>query len=326
MKQENVTLLLKSAVFAAATAIGCSVGADAPFLVGFILFFLMYLVAFLLGFPWIKKQTKSQPRTMLDSVQDVGGRLIVKGYRKISAQYGCAPTAKTTDQKIIEIYTKVGTAFHEAEQKRGEHIPALYLNTIVLHYLQLCEMLGEHHLQSHLQYDVNKYLAEGLREDFKKELNLFDENSNDPDVKRLKDLQAKTKVRLGTLPVNKAQFTNSLARNSAALQRIISYAKESAIKQGDDKALKVLSQLEAGIPEAAATMDHTDDTPIVAKQSKRHFDDDGESAPQPYIMSQPDDSYKAGVYDTVRGLFWFFFWVLFVPALIGLLVFPYFSH
>jgi hypothetical protein len=43
--------------------------------------------------------------TMLNDVQAVSGRLIVKGYRRISAQHGCAPTSKTSDQKIIEIHT-----------------------------------------------------------------------------------------------------------------------------------------------------------------------------------------------------------------------------
>ena len=110
---------------------------------------------------------------MLDRVQETGGKLIVAGYRSIAAQHGCAPTAKTTDQKIIEIYSKVGTAFHQAEQQRGEHIPAVYLNTIVLKFFQVYEMLGDERLEQHLRYEVQKYSAEGLREDYKRELRLF---------------------------------------------------------------------------------------------------------------------------------------------------------
>jgi hypothetical protein len=45
----------------------------------------------------------AKQRTILDAVQEVSGRLIVKGYRRISAPHGCAPTARTSDQKIIEI-------------------------------------------------------------------------------------------------------------------------------------------------------------------------------------------------------------------------------
>ena len=93
-------------------------------------------------------------RTMLDDVQEVGGRLIVKGYRRIAAQHGCAPTAKTTDKKIIEIHTLVSNAFHQAAERRGERIPALFDNYIVLKFLQLYEMMGDH-LQQHLEYEVN---------------------------------------------------------------------------------------------------------------------------------------------------------------------------
>jgi hypothetical protein len=44
-------------------------------------------------------------------------------------------------------------------------------------------------MQEHLQYEVDKYLLEGLRPDYKRELPLFDEDGNDPDVIRLRELQ-----------------------------------------------------------------------------------------------------------------------------------------
>ena len=112
-------------------------------------------------------------RTLLDEVQEVGGTLIVSGYRRIAAQHGCAPSAKTTDQKIVEIYSRVGTAFRQASQQRGELMPALILNFIVFKFLQVYEMMGEQMLQEHLQYEVQKYLAEGLRPDYRQELSLF---------------------------------------------------------------------------------------------------------------------------------------------------------
>ena len=76
-------------------------------------------------------------RTMLDTAQEISSKLIVKGYRKIGAQLGCAPTAKTTDQKIIEIYTEVGKAFNQAAEQRGEQIPALYLIRASLYDMDL---------------------------------------------------------------------------------------------------------------------------------------------------------------------------------------------
>ena len=144
----------------------------------------------------------AKQRTLLDDIQEVGGRLIIKGYRKIAAQHGCAPTAKTTDKKIIEIYTLVTTAFHQAAMQRGEQIPALVDNHIVLKFLQLYEMMPGH-LQQHLQYEVNKFQIEGLRPDYKQELQLFDPNDlNDPDVKRIDEIM--TKAVLGS----KAKTTN----------------------------------------------------------------------------------------------------------------------
>ncbi len=139
--------------------------------------------------------TQPKPRTMLDEIREVSGKLIVKGYRRFAAQYGCAPTAKTTDQKIMEIYTLVTTAFHQAAAQRGEHIPALFDNCIVLKFLKVYEMMPGH-LEQHLQYEVEKYLAEGLRPDYKQELPLFDPDGNDPDVKRLKQLQNATREKI----------------------------------------------------------------------------------------------------------------------------------
>jgi hypothetical protein len=139
---------------------------------------------------------ESKPRTMLDDVQEVSSKLIVKGYRKIGAQHDCAPTTKTTDQKIMEIYSIVGAAFHQAAERRGERIPALVQNYIVLKFFQVYEMFGDQRLQGHLQYEVGKYLAEGLRPDYKQELPLFDPDGNDPDVKRLRELQRLTREAL----------------------------------------------------------------------------------------------------------------------------------
>lgn len=132
-------------------------------------------------------------RTMLDDVQQVGAKLLVKGYRRIAAQYGCAPTASTTDHKIIEIYSTVGKAFQEAAERRGEHIPALFKNHIALKFFQVYELSGDEFMREHLQYEVSKYLAEGLRQDYQRDLPLFDPDGNDPDVRRLKQLQELTR-------------------------------------------------------------------------------------------------------------------------------------
>ncbi|WP_026978642.1 hypothetical protein [Flavobacterium tegetincola] len=122
-------------------------------------------------FDFFKK--KQQPKTLLEQAQALGGPLIVNGYRSIAAANNMAPTSKTSDQKIIEIYQRVGSAFREASKQRNEHIPAGYLNTIVLKYFQVYEMMGDMMLDENLKYEVDKYIQEGLREDYKQDLKLF---------------------------------------------------------------------------------------------------------------------------------------------------------
>ena len=97
----------------------------------------------------------------------------VNGYRKIAKIRNCAPTNKTDDIEIVSIYTKVVEAFNEASRKRGEHIPAKYLNTIVLKFLQIYEIGGSTMLDEHLEYEIDKYIKEGLREDYKVDLQIF---------------------------------------------------------------------------------------------------------------------------------------------------------
>ncbi len=124
---------------------------------------------------WLKKifGGTTQTRTHLDQVQETGGKLIVSGYRRLAANQGCAPTAVTSDQEIIEIYKKIGTAFREASQQRGEHLPAGNMNYIVWKFIQVKEMMGMEMLDSHLEYELQKYLSEGLRPDYRQELHLF---------------------------------------------------------------------------------------------------------------------------------------------------------
>jgi hypothetical protein len=116
---------------------------------------------------------KDSPKTMADQIQALAGPILVKGYRRIAAANNIAPTSKTTDQKIIDIYKHVGSAFREASEARNEHIPAGHLNTIVLKFYQVYEMMGDTMLEEHLKYEVEKYLREGLREDYKQDLKLF---------------------------------------------------------------------------------------------------------------------------------------------------------
>ena len=105
---------------------------------------------------------------MLDAVHDA----VIQGYRRIGRETGTAPTSQTSDAEILEIYSLVLTSFKEAAAKRGEHIPAVNLNTIAWKFFVTKEIVGKEFMEEHLRYEVQKYLEEGLREDYRQELKL----------------------------------------------------------------------------------------------------------------------------------------------------------
>jgi hypothetical protein len=118
-------------------------------------------------------RTTEGPRTMLDEVEEKGGALLVAGYRHLAAAHSCAPTGKTSDREIIDMYKTVGTAFRAVADQRGERLPAGIINYIVWKFLLVKEMIGAEMVDQHLSYETRKYLAEGLRDDYKKDIKLF---------------------------------------------------------------------------------------------------------------------------------------------------------
>ncbi|MBC35664.1 MAG: hypothetical protein CL663_06470, partial [Bacteroidetes bacterium] len=69
-----------------------------------------------------------------------------------------------TENKILDIYLQVVSEFKKASKKRGEHIPAQILNSIVLEFILTYEMSGEDFYKEHLIYEIDRYLKDGLRE------------------------------------------------------------------------------------------------------------------------------------------------------------------
>ena len=137
---------------------------------------LLVLLALFIMLVWpiaIFRCKSSDQRTLLDTATKASTGVIVAGYRQIAAQHGCAPTQQTSDEKIIEIYTRVTTSFNRTAEQRGERIPALQLNHIVLKFLQAHEDLGPEIMASHLHYELNKYAASGLRADYQQNLSLL---------------------------------------------------------------------------------------------------------------------------------------------------------
>ena len=98
---------------------------------------------------------------------------MVAGYREIAKQTGLAPTSKTSDAEILAMHQKVATAFHIAAEQKGERLSAGIKNAIVLTFLQIREAAGDKFADEHLAYELQKYSREGLREDYKKEINLI---------------------------------------------------------------------------------------------------------------------------------------------------------
>jgi hypothetical protein len=150
-------------------------GNVAVVLVIFVMVFVMILLpAFILKRVGSSKEKK--PKNLYEQAMEAATPLIVSGYRKIAEEKGIAPTSKTPDSKIIDIYRQVGTAFREASNKRGEQLSAGSYNTIVLKFLQIYEIGGDSLVEEHLKYEINKYLNEGLREDYRKEIELMQFN------------------------------------------------------------------------------------------------------------------------------------------------------
>lgn len=117
---------------------------------------------------FLKKLFKKKEKNLLTEIEPLIDRVIIKSYRDIAKRNNGAPSAKTSDEKILEIYRKVLIAFKAEATARGERIPAVNLNAIALQFMQVYEMTGEQFFNEHLEYEINKYHYEGLREDYKK--------------------------------------------------------------------------------------------------------------------------------------------------------------
>jgi hypothetical protein len=112
---------------------------------------------------------KKKTRTAMDEVNE----LVVKSFRGLAESNGVAPTSKMSDEEIIRISQEVGEAFRKVSEQRGEHLKAGYLFTIQMQFFRIYELSGEKLYQEHIIYECNKYLNEGLRQDYQQDLKLF---------------------------------------------------------------------------------------------------------------------------------------------------------
>jgi hypothetical protein len=112
---------------------------------------------------------KKESQTALDQVNEFA----IKGFRNLANINNCAPSSKISDEEMIKIMTEVGQAFRAASIQREERIVAGNMFMIIFTFFQFYEQLGEEFYAEHLRYEIDKYLVEGLREDYKKDLKLF---------------------------------------------------------------------------------------------------------------------------------------------------------
>lgn len=105
---------------------------------------------------------------------ELAGESIVRCYRRLGKEAECAPTPVTSDDEILAIYSTVAKAFGEAAKQRRETITVGRINTIAWQFMRVKEQFGDAFLEEHLEYEVEKYLVEGLRREYRDELSLLE--------------------------------------------------------------------------------------------------------------------------------------------------------
>lgn len=107
------------------------------------------------------------------SIQDTINSNVVRRFREIGKYNNTAPTEKTCDEKVIEIYQLICYSFRNASNKKNESIPADNLNTIAMKFFNVYEQFGEDFMKEHLEFELEKYKKEGLRPEYQKGISLF---------------------------------------------------------------------------------------------------------------------------------------------------------
>jgi len=118
---------------------------------------------------YILKRKPEEPVSFEDTINNS----LVKRLRNIGRFNNTAPTEKTSDEKVIEIYQLICSSFRDASNKRNESIPADNLNTIAMKFFNVYEQFGEDFMKEHLDFELEKYRKEGLRPEYQKGISLF---------------------------------------------------------------------------------------------------------------------------------------------------------
>lgn len=73
----------------------------------------------------------------------------------------------TKEEEAAMLLQKVIFEFQEAAKLRNEELPQYVLENILLKFMKVYEIQGKDFCKSHLSYEIDKYIREGLREDYK---------------------------------------------------------------------------------------------------------------------------------------------------------------
>lgn len=109
---------------------------------------------------------KQKKRTLYDEFQDS----TVELFRSIHGADNLSLIENISDEVIFKISQEVIVAFKKAAEEKGERIAGGHLLTIAMYFLSAYAEFGEDWCSDHLKYEIDKYLTEGLREDYKQNL------------------------------------------------------------------------------------------------------------------------------------------------------------
>ena len=91
---------------------------------------------------------------------------VIRKFRKIGKAKNSAPSDKTSDDKILEIYMLVIYNFTRASIGKKERIPVENLDIIALKFFNVYEEFGDDFLKHHLEYELNYFRHNGLRQEY----------------------------------------------------------------------------------------------------------------------------------------------------------------
>ena len=103
-------------------------------------------------------------RTIFDDFNE----RIVKLFRGLDESNG--DLRELSDGELANISMAVMATFRTAAERKGEQIADEYLLTIVIKFLLLYKIHGHAFYLEHLKYEIERYIQNGLREDYKRNL------------------------------------------------------------------------------------------------------------------------------------------------------------